>query len=192
MSTLRGLVLVAIIGLVVAGSACTQKPADETRNGAAVTADEPNAADKAVDATKEAAAKVVDEAKEAGEKTADAAKDVGDQTKDIAEKTIDKTKEIAVKTADKTKEIAGAVGDVTKEAATTTGEAVTDAWITATVSTRFIDESLLKGSNIDVDTKDHVVTLKGTVGSSDAKSRAAAIARTTKGVRRVINHLVVT
>lgn len=192
----KRLVLATLIGAVLGGSACTQKASDDTSNGAAVTADEPDAADTAVDATEEAAAEVVDETKEAGEEIADATKNlaesVGDQTKQIAGKTVDKTKEIAGKTADTTKEIGGAVGGIAKEIATTTGDAVTDGWITATVSARFIDESLLKGSDIDVDTKDHVVTLKGTVRSSEAKSRAAAIARTTKGVRRVVNRLVVT
>ncbi len=38
---------------------------------------------------------------------------------------------------------------------------------------------------------DHAVTLKGTVASSAAKARAAAIAGGTEGVTRVVNQLVV-
>jgi len=45
---------------------------------------------------------------------------------------------------------------------------------------------------INVDTKDRVVTLKGTVRSSAAKARAAEIARSTEGVTKVVNQLVVT
>jgi hyperosmotically inducible protein len=73
----------------------------------------------------------------------------------------------------------------------TTGEVITDGWITTKVSAKFVDEKLLKGSSINVDTKDHAVTLKGTVGSDAAKARAVEIARNTDGVVRVVNQLVV-
>jgi hyperosmotically inducible periplasmic protein len=166
------LILATLAGVAVAGSACTQKAADETTNRTAITLDKPAApGDKALDATREGAA---------------------DETKNIAQKTGDKTKEIAEKTVDKTKEIAGAVGSKTKEVVSTTGEAITDGWITTKVSAKFVDETLLKNSNINVDTKDHVVTLKGTVRSSAAKARAAEIARSTEGVTSVVNQLVVT
>jgi hyperosmotically inducible protein len=59
------------------------------------------------------------------------------------------------------------------------------------VSATFVDETLLKGSDINVDTDNHAVTLKGTVGSDAAKARAVAIARNTEGVTRVVNRLVV-
>ena len=93
--------------------------------------------------------------------------------------------------ADKTKEIAGAVGSKTTDVVSTTGEAITDSWITTRVSASFVNETLLKGSNIDVDTEDHVVTLTGVVGSAAAKARAGTIAQSTEGVTRVANKLVV-
>ena len=49
----------------------------------------------------------------------------------------------------------------------------------------------LKESDIHGETNDHVVTLKGTVTSSAAKARAAAIAGGTEGVTGVVNQLVV-
>ena len=52
-------------------------------------------------------------------------------------------------------------------------------------------ETLLKGSDIDVDTQNHVVTLKGTVTSDAAKGRAVAVARNTEGVDQVVNQFVV-
>jgi len=64
-------------------------------------------------------------------------------------------------------------------------------WITTKVKTKFVDETVLKGSDIDVDTDNHVVTLKGTVASTAARARAAAIASGTEGVTRVVNQLVV-
>jgi osmotically-inducible protein OsmY len=115
----------------------------------------------------------------------------GGDTKNIAEKTASKTKDIAVGTAEKAQEIAGAVATTTKDVVSTTGEAITDGWITTKVSAKFVDEALLKGSDINVDTKEHVVTLNGSVTSETGKARAAAIARDTEGVTRVVNHLVV-
>jgi hyperosmotically inducible periplasmic protein len=98
---------------------------------------------------------------------------------------------MAQTTGEKAKEIAGATAKKTKEVVSATGEAITDGWITTKVKTKFIDETLLKNSDIHVETNDHVVTLKGTVASKAAKAQAAAIAGGTEGVTRVINQLVV-
>ena len=75
--------------------------------------------------------------------------------------------------------------------AATTGEVITDAWITTKIKADFVNEDTLKGSDINVDTNNHVVTLKGTVTSAAGKSRAAAIAKTTKGVHSVVNLLTI-
>ena len=85
----------------------------------------------------------------------------------------------------------GTAGQKTKEAASATGEAVTDTWITTALAAKFVDEPTLKDSNINVDTKDHVVTLKGTVLSAAGRARAVAIAKDTKGVSRVIDTLTI-
>jgi hyperosmotically inducible protein len=114
-----------------------------------------------------------------------------DATKRAGEKTAEVTKDVAVATAEKTKDVAVATGKKTKEVASATGEAITDGWITTRLKAKFVDETLLKDSDINVDTNDHVVTLKGTVMSSAAKTRAAGIANGTEGVRRVVNQLVV-
>jgi hyperosmotically inducible protein len=178
------LVSAILVGVVVAGSACTQKPVETTTGSpVVVTVDKPNAASS--DTSLEAS-------KAAGQDTKNAAETIGDKTKEVAVVTADKTKEIAVKTADKTEDIARAVGTETKKIVSATGEVITDGWITANVSARFVDEALLKGSNINVDTTDHAVTLKGTVKSDAAKARAAAIAGGTEGVKRVVNQIVVT
>lgn len=95
------------------------------------------------------------------------------------------------RTVDTTKDVALAVAATTRDAAVATGEAVTDAWITTHLRAKFVDEDLLDNSNIDVDTRDHVVTLKGTVTSAVGKARAAAIARDTLGVKHVINAILV-
>lgn len=84
-----------------------------------------------------------------------------------------------------------AVIDDTHKAVSETGEAITDSWITTKVHARFVGDALLKGSDISVDTVDHVVTLKGTVASTAGKAQAADVAEHTEGVRRVVNRIVV-
>ena len=76
-------------------------------------------------------------------------------------------------------------------AAVSAGAQVTDGWITTKIKAKFADETLLEGNKISVETDDHVVSLRGTVLSSDAKARAIAIARGTERVTRVIDLLVV-
>ena len=79
--------------------------------------------------------------------------------------------------------------DKTKEGLSKTGEVMTDEWITTRVHQRFVDEDLLKGSDISVDTDHHVVTLKGTVKSETQKRRAVELAEKTVGVGKVIADL---
>jgi osmotically-inducible protein OsmY len=185
MSISKWLILATLVGAVVAGSACTQKSTEQTTNTTGAVVDKTKqGSDTALDATKEGVDKSLDATTEAAAKTEDV-------TKNVAQKTGETTKEIAGKTADKTKEIAGKIADKSKDVVSATGEAITDGWITSKVSAKFVDETLLKDSNINVDTNNHVVTLKGTVGSDAAKVRAAAIASGTEGVTRVVNQLVV-
>jgi hyperosmotically inducible protein len=110
-----------------------------------------------------------------------------EKTKDVGEK----TKEGAEKVGEKTKDGAGKVVDKTKEGLSKTGEVITDGWITTRVHSRFVGEDLLKDSDINVDTNNHVVTLKGTVMSAAGRARAAAIAKDTEGVHRVVNQLTI-
>jgi osmotically-inducible protein OsmY len=74
---------------------------------------------------------------------------------------------------------------------TKTGEAITDAWITTKVKWFFLGEDALKGSDINVDTKNNVVTLKGTVKSEAGRQRAIELAKFTDGVTRVQDQLTI-
>ena len=71
------------------------------------------------------------------------------------------------------------------------GDKITDGWIHTKVNWFFVGDDLLKGSDIDVDVKDNVVTLKGTVKSAAARTRAVALATDTEGVKRVVDQLIV-
>ena len=71
------------------------------------------------------------------------------------------------------------------------GMAIHDAWITTKVKWVFVGADELKGSDINVDTKDHVVTLKGTVKSEAGRAKALALAKDTDGVKRVVDQLTI-
>lgn len=66
-----------------------------------------------------------------------------------------------------------------------------DAWITMKIQSKYFLDADVKGHEIDVDTTNGVVTLKGRVENAQQKSEAEQIARETEGVTRVNNQLTV-
>ncbi len=147
--------------------------------------------DKAVAKSEKAADKAKGTTGRTANKAGSATKNAAVATKDATVKAAGKTKDGAVYVGEKTKDGAVYVGEKTKDAASATAEGVTDAWITSRLKLDFVNEDTLKHSSINVDTNDHIVTLKGTVTSEAGRARAKEIARTTKGVRRVIDQLVI-
>lgn len=83
------------------------------------------------------------------------------------------------------------LADRAKRGLSKTGEAISDAWINTKVSWFFVGEDVLDGSNINVDTNDNVVTLKGTVTSQAGRLRAVELARRTEGVKDVRDQLTI-
>lgn len=71
------------------------------------------------------------------------------------------------------------------------GAAITDAWITMKIHSQFVPDDALEDSNIDVDTKNGVVTLNGTVATDAGRARAVALAKATDGVKGVNDSLKV-
>lgn len=69
------------------------------------------------------------------------------------EKATDKAKGAGDTVADTTKKAA----KETKNAVSKTGEAITDGWISTRIKGNFAGEQALKGSDIKVDAKDHVL-----------------------------------
>ncbi len=112
-------------------------------------------------------------------------------TKQRVDTALDKTKSGANKAIDATKNAGDKTREAAQDAAAKTTQLVTDPVITGKLKAKFADEKVLQGSHIDVDTTQGVVTLKGTVLSVTAKSRAEMIAAGTEGVASVINLLVV-
>lgn len=66
---------------------------------------------------------------------------------------------------------------------------VKDGWLVMKVHSEFVDEDVLSGSNIDVDVKNGMVTLQGTVPSEAARARAIAVAKANDGVKGVTDQL---
>jgi hyperosmotically inducible protein len=71
------------------------------------------------------------------------------------------------------------------------GCAQTDAGLTTKVKSSFAADDIVKANDINVDTKDKVVTLTGTVDSQMAEDRALEIARQTEGVASVVDNISV-
>lgn len=67
-----------------------------------------------------------------------------------------------------------------------------DAGITTAIKAQLAADDEVKAYQIDVDTRDEVVTLSGTVDTPRAKTRAVEIARLEKGVFQVIDNIAVT
>ena len=67
----------------------------------------------------------------------------------------------------------------------TAGERIDDAGITMRVKARLLDDPVVKGLQIDVDTRDGVVFLTGSVPGDAERKQAIELARTTEGVKNV-------
>lgn len=102
-----------------------------------------------------------------------------------------KTSEGVSKAAEKTGEGLGKAADKTGDAVAKTGEVIDDAWITTKVKSKFTTAEAVDGSDVEVETKNNVVTLTGTVPSTAAHTTALRLARETKGVKRVVDNLKV-
>jgi|TARA_R110001606_G_scaffold170894_4_gene316448 hyperosmotically inducible protein len=68
---------------------------------------------------------------------------------------------------------------------------LTDAKITTVITTRYLFNSEVGGTDIDVDTDKGVVTLNGTVGSDAEKQLAVKIAKNAEDVRDVVDNLTI-
>jgi osmotically-inducible protein OsmY len=74
------------------------------------------------------------------------------------------------------------------------GEAMpdlSDAGITAAVKSKMLGDTRVPGLTIDVDTKEGVVTLTGTVATSTEKERAVQLTKNTNGVKSVVDRIKV-
>ena len=123
----------------------------------------------------------------AAEKTKEGLNKAVDATAKGAEKTVEGVQKGVAETA----KGVGKAADKTADALDKTGDKLSNASISTRVKSGFGKDPMLKDVSINVDTKDQVVTLRGTVPTAAAKARAEEIATKTEGVLRVVNDLVV-
>ena len=121
----------------------------------------------------------------------DDTKDTAGKIKDKSESAAEKTKDGAVKAGKATAKGTEKAADATKDAAVKTKDVMADATITSAVKTKLLGDTKVGGLKIDVDTKDNVVTLTGVVNSIEEKNEALRLAKTTTGVKSVVDKLVV-
>ena len=118
-------------------------------------------------------------------------KDEAKDAKGTTGRAVDKTKEASKDAADKTKDVSKDAAQKTKDAAVKTKDVVADASVTSAVKTKLLADTKVGGLKIDVDTQDNVVTLTGVVNSVEEKNEALRLARTTTGVKSVVDKLTV-
>jgi hyperosmotically inducible protein len=103
----------------------------------------------------------------------------------------EKAKAVGADVAAKTAEAANDVAAKTAEAANKAGEVLTDAALTSKIKSKMALDDMVKARSIDVSTTDHVVTLRGTVGSVAEHDRAVQLAKETASVTQIVDRLVV-
>jgi hyperosmotically inducible protein len=84
-------------------------------------------------------------------------------------------------------EVAGQVAEGVNRLA----QGVDDAALTTKITSKMALDDLVRARNIDVDSRDGIVTLSGRVGSEAERVRALQLARQTAGVTSVTDRLVV-
>lgn len=67
--------------------------------------------------------------------------------------------------------------------------AIKDGWLVTKLHSLFVPEDALSGSNIDVDVKNGMVTLQGSVPNEAARAKALSIAKGADGVKGVTDQL---
>ena len=76
-------------------------------------------------------------------------------------------------------------GDAVQATGDAAAEAVSDTWITTKVKSVLLADSEAKGLDIEVDTRDGIVTLKGELATQAAVDHVKALAAGVEGVKRV-------
>jgi osmotically-inducible protein OsmY len=147
--------------------------------------------DKGAEKTKAGVDKAIDKSADgigtAAEKTKEGAETAWEKSKDGAEVAWVKTKEGSAKVADKSAQGLAKAGEGMAKA----GEAITDTFLKTRIKSKFVDEDLLKNSDISVDVNDHVVVLSGTVPSEAGRARAIEETKKVDGVNKIIDRMTI-
>ena len=91
----------------------------------------------------------------------------------------------------KARQAGAAIGETVATGASAAQHAVANGTLTGKIKVKIGLDDTIKGSRIDVDTTDGIVTLTGTVASEAQRTRAVQLARETAGVKSVVDRLAV-
>ncbi len=97
----------------------------------------------------------------------------------------------AVKDTTAVKNDAREIKNDARNSARAAATAIDDSWITMKIQSKYFLDDDVRARNINVDTKDGMVTLKGSVESEGERQQAVSLARSTDGVTMVHDNLVV-
>jgi len=100
-----------------------------------------------------------------------------------------KPREIA--RSDWTQEHAREAAAKAKDYGDSVSDSLDDTWIHAKIVAKLIGNTTTPEHRINVDVKNNVVTLRGTVKTAEEKAEATRVAKETEGVARVVNNLKV-
>jgi hyperosmotically inducible protein len=114
-----------------------------------------------------------------------------EETQEEADQLADETREEAQEIQEETGDVADDTGNDVETGLDEAGSEIKDAGITTAVKAKFAVDDVVKAFEIDVDTENGIVTLKGTVDSKVQSTRATEIAETVDGVKQVRNELIV-
>jgi osmotically-inducible protein OsmY len=98
---------------------------------------------------------------------------------------------IAAQDKQKPKETTVVIKDDASPKIKKAGKVVADATINTAVKTRLMKDKVARGTSIDVDTKEGVVTIAGAVPTEADKLRIGRLVEKTTGVKSVVNNLTV-
>lgn len=100
-------------------------------------------------------------------------------------------KQAAAETRQDAKEAVAGAEATAERAAADASQATSDVGITAKVNAALVADDKLKATQINVDTREGMVTLTGKAPDSQSRERATTLASAVDGVKHVNNQLVV-
>jgi hypothetical protein len=89
------------------------------------------------------------------------------------------------------REAGAAIGEKLAAGANEAERALADVALTSKIKSKMALDDTVKAANVNVDTANGVVTLRGTVHSEAEHTKAVTLARETQGVSSVVDHLAV-
>ena len=92
---------------------------------------------------------------------------------------------------DYTEDMAREARDRASKSSESIGDTLDDAWIHTKIRSQLLGEGEFPGGSLNVDVKNNVVTLRGTVATKADRTKAEQIAKDTEGVKSVRNQLTI-